>query len=370
MTWARLTLAACLLALTLPTAPAATERAAVAQAPTLLSDAEFWRLVVQFSEPDGYFDSDNLVSNEDTFQYVIPELARTVPRGGVYIGVGPDQNFTYIVATRPALSFITDIRRGNLHVHLMYKALIELSSDRADFLSRLFSRPRPAGLGPHTSVDDLFAAYRQASPDRALYGRNLHAIVDRLTTHRRFALEAADRQGITSVYSQFFRGGPELRFVSSRGGNWYPSYADLQLADDGRGVHRSYLGTEDAFTALKEAEQANAIVPIVGNFAGPKALRAIADYLKARQATVSVFYTSNVERYLFQDGLWSAFVANLAALPLTDSSTLIRSCFDSCSSPGGSRAVTLLDSAQPLVRDASAGRVAGYSDVLFRSRRR
>ena len=44
--------------------------------------ATFWQLIEDFSEPNGYCRSDNLVSNEDTFQYVIPELTRTVGTGG------------------------------------------------------------------------------------------------------------------------------------------------------------------------------------------------------------------------------------------------------------------------------------------------
>src|SRR5437867_10808453 len=114
--------------------------------PNQLTDEAFWTLVTEFSEPGGYFRSDNFVSNETTFQYVIKDLKKTKP-GGVYLGVGPDQNFTYIVALQPRMAIIFDIRRQNMLQHLMYKALIEMSSDRADFLSRLFSRKRPAGIG-------------------------------------------------------------------------------------------------------------------------------------------------------------------------------------------------------------------------------
>ena len=91
-------------------------------------------------------------------------------------------------------------------------------------------------------------------------------------------------------------------------------------------------------------------MPVVGNFGGPRALREIGRYLKTNGETVSVFYTSNVERYLYRDGLWDDFVANLAALPIDATSTLVRSCFDSCSSAGDSRAVTLLDRSRSFSR--------------------
>ena len=338
-----------------------------AQIPAALSDAEFWRLSSELSEPEGFFDSDNLVSNEDEFQTVIPELSRTVPKGGVYFGVGPDQNFAYILATDPKLAIITDIRRGNLRVHLLYKALIELSADRAAFLSRLFSRPRPAALAASATAEELFRAYRRVAPSDALFRSNVQAVLDRLTRVHRFALTPEDGPAIEQIYGEFFRGGPDLRFVSSRGTSWYPTYQDLQLATDAAGVNHGYLATEPLYAKLKTYEDANLILPIVGNFGGTRALRAAGAYVRSKGAAVSVFYTSNVERYLFQDGLWETFAANVASLPVTNGSAFIRSCFDSCSSPGGSRAVSLVDSIPELIADVTAGRVRTYYDVLRHS---
>src|SRR5262249_31178536 len=145
--------------------------------PAHLTDHEFWQLSSDASEPDGYFRSDNLTSNETGFLRVIPELVGRTKQGQVYLGVGPEQNFTYIAATRPALAIIFDIRRGNLLVQLMYKAIFELTRDRADFVSMLFSRPRPERLSADSSVTDLFSAFAAASGDEALYERNLKAIV-------------------------------------------------------------------------------------------------------------------------------------------------------------------------------------------------
>jgi len=115
-------------------------RAASADLPERLTDQAFWAIPETFSEPGGTFHSDNFISNEGRFQLVIPELVTRVKPGGLYIGVGPEQNFTYLAAVRPKMAFIIDIRRGNLQEHLLYKALMELSADRAEFLSRLFSR--------------------------------------------------------------------------------------------------------------------------------------------------------------------------------------------------------------------------------------
>ena len=115
------------------------------ESPGRLSDAEFWQIVTDFSEAGGRFQL-QYMSNEDSLQFVIPALKEKVDRDGVY-GIGfvrTEQNFTYIAALHPKLAFVVDIRRDNMLEHLMYKALFELSTDRADFVSRLFSRKRPA----------------------------------------------------------------------------------------------------------------------------------------------------------------------------------------------------------------------------------
>src|SRR5204863_5888529 len=112
--------------------------------------------------------------------YVIPELLKTAEQGRVYLGVGPEQNFTYIAALKPAMAFIIDIRHGNLDVHLMYKALFELSKDRAEFVSRLFSRKRPDGLTATSTARDILSKFLQANGSKELYEANLKAIDDLL----------------------------------------------------------------------------------------------------------------------------------------------------------------------------------------------
>src|SRR3954468_12611488 len=151
-------------------------RALAGSLPDSLSNAAFLALSDELSEPNGYFQSDNLVSNEIQFQQVIPDLEKTARANRVYLGVGPEQNFTYIAALKPAMVFIVDVRRGNLQLHLMYKALFELSADRAEFVSRLFSRPRPDGLESTSPVSEIFDAYSNSAPSDALYAANLQAI--------------------------------------------------------------------------------------------------------------------------------------------------------------------------------------------------
>ena len=354
---------------------------ATAAEPTLaprLSDQEFWRLSTELSEPGGYFRSENLVSNEHTYQHVIPALKRQVRPGGVYLGVAPDQNFTYIVATRPRMAFILDIRRGNLLQHLMYKAIIELADDRAEFVSLLFSKPEPPGLSERATASDLFAAFHSAPTSEDLYRQTVRAIRDHLVRTRNFALSPDDLDQIESIYFAFFWDGPSLRYSTRPGfggrsfGSAFPTYEELMVATDGEGVAHSYLASEANFRVLKDLQTRNLIVPVVGDFAGARALRAIGRYVQERNATISAYYVSNVEQYLFQDGVFDAFVRNVATLPVDDRSTFIRSVSRRFGYAGfllghDGRA-SALDPILGFVRDARAGRIVTYSDVNVRSR--
>jgi hypothetical protein len=109
------------------------------------------------------------------------------------------------------------------------------------------------------------------------------------------------------------------------GGPFQPTYADLMTADDGEGIERAYMATEEHFKILKELESRNLLVPLVGNFAGPRAIRAVGEYVRGKGATVAAFYLSNVEMYLRMDGIWRSFCGNVATLPLDNTSTFIRS---------------------------------------------
>ena len=334
--------------------------------PARLSDEAFWHLVTDFSEPNGFFRSDNFLSNEAEYQWVIPTLTSTLGTGGVYLGVGPEQNFTYIVALRPKLAFIVDIRRGNLHVHLLYKAFIEMSADRAEFLSRLFARERPADLPPGADIEQLMAAYQHEAASAELFERNLQAARDWLVKHHSFALSDDDleraRVRLQGVLRR--RAGSEL-FVSERRVLPRRELSYLCRFDDrnrrpGRASQLPRAGR--SVPDSRELEKNNAIIPVVGNFAGPKALRAVGGYLRQHNATVSAFYTSNVEMYLFQQGDdWKKFYGNVATLPVTEKSTFIRSVsnrgvrFQFRNNAPGARASTRLNPIADLIRALSRG---------------
>ena len=302
--------------------------------PEQLSGKAFWQLSAGMSEPDGSFRSHNLLSNEIWMQHVIPELVEIAKPGRVYMGVGPEQNFTYIAAIKPAMVFIVDVRRGNLHLHMMYKALFELSKDRAEFVGRLFAKKRPSGLTAQSSVADIFNAYAEVPASEAVFNQNIAAMREHFATTRAIPLSEADLDGIRWVAQQFFLYGPGISYSAAGGrfGRSMPTYTELMMSTDAAGQNRAFLSTEDKFLFLKGLHEKNLFVPVVGNFGGDKAVRAVGEYVRNAGSTVAAFYLSNVEQYLGQQGIWDAFCANVATLPLDADSRFIRSVRGS---PGG-----------------------------------
>jgi hypothetical protein len=289
-----------------------------------LSDREYWSLVTGFSEPAGFFRSENLVSNETHWAQMIGAIA-PAHQAGIYVGVGPEQNFSYIARLLPDLAFIVDIRRENRDLHLMYKALFEMAPDRAEFVSRLFSRRRPAGLAPNASVEDLFGAYGSVKPDAALFRATRDAVERRLVSTHGFPLSPDDLHWIEHVLAAFRDDGPAINYwrtpFSKDESEWTAevrarvfSYAGLMTMKDENARSWSYLAGESSFLAVKDLQTRNLIVPIVGDFAGVKALRAIAAYARDHGTSLGAFYGSNVP-YLLSTEQMDAFCANLSAMP-------------------------------------------------------
>jgi len=345
--------------------------------PPQISDEAFWKMVEDFSEDGGVFTSENFSSNERGYQMLIPKLQANVKPGSVYLGVGPEQNFQYIASLKPKIAFIIDIRRQNMIQHLMYKAAFEMSANRADFLSVIFSRKRPQGLSESSSPQQLFAAYFGMPTDAALAETNRKAIKELLMQRHGFKLTQSDEVTIDHVFDVFAVYGVNLNYSSNidgrgqaqpgRGGN-NVNYSDLMVLADESGINRSYLASEDSFRFMKEMEQKNLLVPIVGNFGGPKAIRAVGQYLKDHGAIVGAFYLSNVEQYLFRPpqggpSIHAAFYESVGTLPLDESSTFIRSGNQSNGGRGGGL-TPMMSSIMDVLAAFRAGRISGQADVL------
>ncbi|AKT39313.1 hypothetical protein [Chondromyces crocatus] len=290
----------------------------------------FSELVSTLSEPNGEFFSDNLISNETSYLQIASALAAR-PAGGVYLGVGPEQNFTYIALSRPSAAFLVDIRRDNLVHHLYYKALFVEAESRAHFLALLLGRPWEADGDPG-SEGDIEAVIRHAerrASDEATVTATLERAQRRVEQAWGVALNAADRKSMELMARRFQERQLGLRFeLHESSGRRYPSLRELLVQQDPGGVRRSFLANEASFRFVQQMQREHRIVPVVGDFAGDRAMPAIATLLREKGMEVSVFYVSNVEQYLLEPKVWSRWLRNVAALPVREDGVLVRAYLD------------------------------------------
>ncbi|MFN2326385.1 MAG: hypothetical protein ABR551_10925 [Gemmatimonadales bacterium] len=291
----------------------------------------FSTLVERLSEAGGYFDSDNLVSNETSYLHVLGALRREGVKGGAYIGVGPEQSFSYIAEIQPEVAFLVDVRRDNLLLHLLLKTMFMAAENRLDFLTMLYGRPPPPDLDRWTNrpLEDLLLYVDAVQVDSAHHDRT-HSRLMREVTRLGVPLSAEDRTTIRRFHDEFMAEGLSIRF-QSRGRpvrRQYPTARDLYLSTDLEGQPGSYLATEDRFRVVQALQRADRVVPVVGDLAGPKAVRAIGDYLREQGQTVSLFYLSNVEFYLFRFDTFRPFAENALSLPVGERAMLVRSIFN------------------------------------------
>jgi hypothetical protein len=356
-----------------PASPAGAQQAPAANAPDKLESlpaAEFARLSRELSEEGGYFRSDNFTSNETAYLTVVDKMRQLGASGGAYIGVGPEQNFTYIAKIRPRIAFIVDVRRQAIIQHLMYKAIFHLSPDRIQFLSRLLSRPLPKDKGPKPDapINEILVFFSQAAADEKAYAANLAAIRKVIESEFQFPLSEGDQKNLEYVYTSFREDGLDIayRMGDSRGG-YFPTLKDLIAQTDLQGKLGNFLAINEDYEFVRNMHRKNLIVPVVGNFAGKKALRAVGDYLRKNGFTVTAFYTSNVEQYLFQDEIFTAFAENVRTLPINDNSLFIRSATGRFPHPArlpGHRASTLLQRMTVFLKDFDEMRYQNYFDLV------
>ena len=331
------------------------------------AQSSFASEIAALSEPAGYFDTDNLISNERSYLDVVPDLKKRGVRGGAYIGVGPDQNFTYIAAIRPDVAFIVDVRRDNLLLHLLFKSLFALARTRVEYLALLLGRPVPTDI----------ESWRNAPLERVVSQAEAAPLDDRgvLALRRRVEdslgkigvpLSDKDLSTIDQFHRRFIGVGLDLKFQSTGRlpQSHYPSYRELLLATDALGERSNYLASEDSFQFIKSLHKRDAIVPVVGDLSGPRALAAIGTLLGQRGQRLSAFYASNVEFYLFSDDRFDRFVTNLGRLPRSGHGVIIRSVFGRYARGGGS--TSQLQPVNELVDGFSKGRFRYYGELVDR----
>lgn len=349
---------------------------AIAAAQDRLPAAEFSRLIQSISEEGGYFFSDNFTSNEDSYLTVVDKMKELGATGGAYVGVGPEQNFTYIAKVRPRIAFIVDVRRQAMIQHLMYKAIFQLSPTRAEFLSMLLSRHLNAKApGPKAPIQEIVAYLSEVPADPDFYSKNLARIRFTIMQDLKFPLSRDDQMSLEYVYRSFRVQGFEIGFDIN--GRWsrrfgrLPNLREIVLQKDPKGKEGNFLAGVEDYEFVRDMQRRNMIIPVVGDFSGKKALAAIGDYLRKKRYVVSVFYASNVEIVLFDFGMRSTFpgfAENIRKLPTNEQSLLIRSTFYYYNHPlqqPGYRLCTMLQKISVFLRDFGEGRYDNYRELIW-----
>ena len=338
----------------------------VPRPPAASAPSGFAARVAALSEPQGYFDTDNLISNERSYLHVLPELEQSGLRGGAYLGVGPDQNFSYIAQLRPEMAILVDIRRDNLLLHLLFKAIFARARTRLDYLAMLTGRAPPPALSGAATIDDIVVGIDRSRPLDAAGLAALRAALDTVIRSFGVPLSADDFSTMHRFHGEFIAAGLDLQFRSTGRApqRFYPTYRDLLLETDLRGRRGSFLASDASFQVVKDLQARDAVIPVVGNLAGNRALPAIAAFLRAQQTPLAALYTSNVEFYLFRDGSFPQFVRNLAALPRHPRSVIIRSAFNTVRMEPGYGSASMTQPASELVDGFAAGRFRSYIEIV------
>lgn len=338
--------------------------------------SNFATLVGRLSESGGYFDSDNIITNEASYLHVASQLTKVGVRGGIYMGVGPDQNFSYIALVRPTLALMVDIRRDNLLEHLLFKSFFLAARNRLEYLCLLLGKPVPRDIDRWTGrpIGDLLAYINRTPTDSGAVRSARTASNARIAAFG-VPLDARDRAAIDGYRAEFVASGLDTRYSSLGRNNRsdYPSFGQLIRATDRAGREIGYLADEDAFQYVRSMQQRDRIIPVVCNVAGATAMRSIARYATENGLVISAFYVSNVEQYLIQrDQGFDRYVANLRALPHNGSSVIIRSYFGRFGRthplyvPGpGNVSTSMVEPMDSFLHRAAAREIGGYLDLVF-----
>jgi hypothetical protein len=340
------------------------------------ADSSFAGLVARLSEPGGYFDSDNIITNEASYLHVTSQLEKARVRGGIYIGVGPDQNFSYIALIKPQIALMVDIRRDNMLEHLLFKSVFAMARNRMEYICLLLGKPVPSDVERWTGrpTAEIISYVNLTGTSFEAAAATKKASNDRITGFG-VPLDARDRATIDKYRMEFVTSGLDTRYSSLGRNNRseYPSFGQLITATDRSGKQIGYLGNEDAFQTVRSMQLSDRIIPIVGNVAGAQAMSAIAAYAAERRLNVSAFYLSNVEQYLIQRNQgFDKYVANVRRLPHDSTSVIIRSYFGRIGvlhplyvPAPGNISTSMAEPIRNFLRRYDAGEIRDYLDLVM-----
>jgi hypothetical protein len=324
-------------------------------------DLSFRKLIDSLSVLEVGPPADNLMSNEDSFPRICSDIQQHVSKNGIYLGVGPDQNFSYIAHTQPRLAFILDHRRRNLLLHLVHKALFGLSPDRISYLNRLTAR-QPKLSSADLTIDQLIARYRAVSFNNDW----LSAVIDEVVrVLEPYSIVRHDEwSALATIQAKLAGPGMNARFLA------LPIYPTLELLIRTQDrLHRPahFLTQEVLYQRVRELQLRDCILPLTGDFADSVTLPRLARWLRMHQLTLSFLYISDVEFFLLRSGRFDSYVQNLSLLPWSASVQIARTSTREITHPArvaGDHSTTTLEPITSFLERAHRGLIQSADDLF------
>jgi len=214
-------------------------------------------------------------SNETRHDLFFPYIAG---KGGAYIGIGSDPNYTMMAASGCQLAFLLDIDYRVVDLHRIYEILVQ----RAETPRKLI---------------DFFAPEAEASTIAVLEE----------------ALAGLDEVEIRRIVRGYKVGRETVRL-----------HLERVVARHRDGKPTSWLSNPKMYASIRALFQQGRVRIMSGDLTGAASLKSVADAARALEVHVLVLYVSNAEEYFKYT---RQFAANIAALPITTDSVLLRTIY-------------------------------------------
>lgn len=215
-------------------------------------------------------DSHYWVSNEDHHDVFREPIEG---HGGVYLGVGTDQNYLMAAWAESPILLLVDFDEEIRNIHHVYGVIFSRAEDPESFIEAWSSE----------RADDVRAWLAEEYPD----------------DERRAALERAFRVARATIYAR-------LRRVA----------ADYEE----RGVP-AFVTDRDQYAFVRGLWRNGRVVPLRGDLTGDRTMVDIARALEDLDLRLGLLYTSNAEQYF---EFSPAYRRNITHLPLAEDGYLLR----------------------------------------------
>ncbi len=324
------------------------------------SPSKYGAILAELSDRETGPAADNFVSNEDSYPRVTSEIARTVPPNTAYLGVGPDQNFTFIAHARPSLAVIVDYRKRNQLLHLLHKALFTLSENRVEYLSLLTARkPQVAN---DASAEGLVTAFTKVEFDRT----QLEVASRRITEFLRplSILSDADWPTLQTIHARLAGPGMNARFLAL---TMYPTFGKMIATPSRDNKSAHFLADERLYQVVRNTHRHDAILPLIGDFANGPCLTKLADFLRKSRQEIGLFYISDVEFFLLRAGKFANYIQNLERLPWARNAQIIRTSTREINHPErvkGDSSTTIIRPFADFLAHAKSGKIQAIDDLF------